>query len=376
VQRYQDAIRAGGIDPGERDCAPRWELVEPHVPEAGILVDIGSNLGYYGLRAVEARPSLAVVSIEADPEIAARQAALLAEHETERICLLQGTFNGTVAEQWAATCDWVQTTLLFSVLHWLDDPAAVVRSMSAMSQVLIAEVPDAADHGACGQDRLQLWADPLDWFRRQTGRDVTLLGRMPRHTSEVPSHVVMVSGPIRRIAAVPYWGFAYERSSGERRYAIGFDGERTRLEVGDRDLAYRPGINLVTLMHLGRLVHPSPRHWIAAADRAIADAPGHGDPYPHNMLWAAGGLSLIDEDDLAVETPAPSARVSIRKNVAAWAANRTSSRFAYVPERPGPWRRLRRIVGRALRGSIGDVAVDRMKSRVGLFGASGRERGR
>jgi SAM-dependent methyltransferase len=365
MQRYQDALGADGTESGERDCRPRWDLIAAHVPTSGLILDIGSNLGYYGLKAVGASPDVAVVSIEADPEIAERQANLLRAHDTSRICLVQGAVNARVASAWADTCDWFDLTLMLSVLHWLDDPASVIRDVSRMSAVMIVEVPDVADTGACGQDRLALWADPERWFAAQTGRRVTTLGRMERHTSEVPSHLLMIDGPVRRVASRPYWAADYERPD-QGSYVLDFDGQRLGLTIRGRIIDYVPGINLVNLMRLGRLVHPAQPYWLDQARAAIEAEPSHGDPFPHNMLWGPHGITLIDGDDLQVETPHASGWRSVQRNVEAWARNRTTSEFAYVRDRLGPWRTVRGLTGRFLRTVLGDARVDRLKARIGM----------
>jgi len=366
LERYQDAWHPDRTDLGERDCAPRWELIEPHLPTTGIVLDIGSNLGYYGLRAADRSDGVAVVSIEADPSIGARQAELIRRLGTDRICLLEGSVSAELVATWRDTCDWFDATLALSILHWLDDPAAVVADLSAMSGILIAEVPDVGDRGACGRDRIAAWgSDPVAWFASVTGRDAALLGRMSRHTSTVPSHMVIVSGPVQRHAAKPYWGADYERAECEP-YHIRFDGSRVHLAVRGREVEYVPGVNLVNLMHVGRLLHPAPEALLQAARQAFLSDPAHGDPFPHNMLWTPTGLTLIDGDDLQTENAARAGYRSLVENVMTWAAPRMDSPFGYVRERTGMWRRIRHALGAILRPALGDRRVNAIKSRLGI----------
>ena len=372
---YQDALHPDRVDRGERDCLPRWELIRPHVPTTGMILDVGSNLGYYGLKASGENVSVAVVSMEPEPSTAERQRRLLKEHGTTRICLIQGAVDASLAAQWAETCDWFELTLLLAVLHWTDDPGRVVRALSSMSGVLIAEVPDSGDRGACGQSQLQQWADPIAWFREHTGRNVTHLGRVPRHTSSVPSHVIMISGPISREPTVPYWD--YIPSHGPQRdawagdaapYQMRYDGERIHLAVRGEDVAYRPGVNIVSLMHLGRLLHPQRAYWIQGAAAAVESWPEHGDPMPHNMLWTPSGLSLVDGNDQHLKSAIDASRRSMKHHVTAWATTVPTSAVPYRAEWLSPYRRLRRGTGRALLRLVGRNGVARIK---GLFGPLG-----
>jgi len=358
LERYQQALHVGRTEPGDRDSTERWGHVEAHLPSSGMVLDVGSNLGWFGLRATQAREDVAVVSLESSAAIAERQRALIAEHGTNRICLVRGALNREVASRWAESCDWFELTLALSVLHWMDDPAGVLRALSSMSAALIAEVPDASDLGACGRPHLESWgSDPVDWFSEQTGRDCTLLGRVGRHTSDVRSHLILVGGPVSRRPKVPYVGFRYRRPEPPD-YRIDFDGRAVTLSVRGTAVDYRPGVNLLSLMGLGTLVHPGKDYWLSAAESALAESPDHPDPYPHNMIWTPRGLALIDDDDMDVERSPAAALETFSHNLRAWERGRTRR---YVREVLGPGRLLRRGVGRIARRVIGDSAVERIK---------------
>jgi hypothetical protein len=292
MDTYQDELRADGIVRGERDCDERWTVLAPHLPDAGMLLDVGSNLGYFGLRAAIERPRLAVVSLEADPRIAARQRAIVAGHaDLRRVMVLGGSLNANGAADWADTPDWFDAVLLLAIIHWFDDPAAVVRALSSMSGRLICEVPDAGDAGACGREKLELWKDPEAWFADVTGRHVRHLGRVTRHTSTEPSHMILVDGPVSRSPRRPYRG-GPERELG--RYRVDHDGSLTMLSVGGSVIERVPGVNLVNLMRAGALLHPSIDDVMTDATRALDRHPSHPDPFPHNMLWGPDGIRMID----------------------------------------------------------------------------------
>jgi hypothetical protein len=316
VETYQDAYSPSGSAKGERDCEARWPLVEAHLPERGMVLDIGSNLGYFGLRAASERPGVAVVSIEADPFIAQRQGQLAAELGTDRVAVLRGGVSAATTSAWAEACPWFDLTLLLSILHWLDDPAAVVRSLSSMSGRMLCEVPDPDDEGACGQQKLAAWADPVAWFEEVTGRPCRLVGQMQRHTSATPSHVVLVEGPVRRTPARPYWSESAPPSDG--RHVLSWDGQAVELEIAGEARPWVPGANVLDLMKVGALVHPSSEWWVAAAREELAAHPEHPDPLPHNMVWGPDGISLIDFDPVdALHTPADGLR-TLESNVARW----------------------------------------------------------
>jgi hypothetical protein len=320
VETYQDAYLPTGTVEGERDCDARWALVEPHLPERGMVLDVGSNLGYFGLRAAAERSEVAVVSIEADPHIARRQGELAEQHGTGRVAVLCGGVSAASSAALADTCSWFDLTLLLSILHWVDDPAAVVRALSSISGRMVCEVPDPADDGACGQDKLAAWSDPVAWFEEVTGRPCRRIGRMSRHTSSVPSHVVLVEGPVRRSPARPYWS-APAAPAGA--YQLASDGHELRFSVRGEPRPWVPGANLHDLMKLGALVAPSPGWWLDAARAELRRHPEHPDPLPHNIVWGPDGLSLIDfEARDSLHTAADGLR-TLEANLPAWVAGRT-----------------------------------------------------
>lgn len=354
-----------GVEPGERDCNERWELIAPYLPIQGLLLDVGSNLGYYGLRAIKTAPRIAVISVESDAEIATRQRDLAVRHGTDRLCLVQGQIDSRTTSVWASACDWIDLTLLLGVLHWFDDPAAVLRDLSTMSSRLIVELPDGRDR-ACGRSKINLWADdPQRWVRDVTGRQVVSLGQVTRHTSDAKSHLLLIDGPVSRRPTRPYWDAVFPHPEAND-YRWDYDGREARLQIRGRAIVRRPGINLVSLMKLGRLRHPDPQSLVVAGTRAIEAADGHGDPYPHNMLWSATGIDLIDADDQHTATPKPVAVAVLEQTIAAWAAGRTGAHHGYMRELLGPARYVRRRAGRVLRRLTSDELVETLKVRLGL----------
>ena len=189
MAKYQDAFYPGSVSAGIRECARRWELIESIVPSSGMVLDVGSNLGYFGIRMALQSEQVGVVSLEANQINAEEQAKIVRSHGMTRVCVINAAFNAQVSRDWVKVCDWFDLTLLLSIIHWFDDPAQVVQDLSKMSARMIIEVPDAEDRGACGQTHLQDWRDPLEWTRKATGRTVCLSAaakgilQKPHHTS-------------------------------------------------------------------------------------------------------------------------------------------------------------------------------------------------
>jgi hypothetical protein len=187
-----------------------------------------------------------------------------------------------------------------------------------MSGKMIVEVPDSHDSGACGQDKLKEWPDPVAWLQKTTGRRCSLLGRVERQTSHVPSHVILVDGAVSRVPNLPYWGCKWVHPMG-RDYRLDYDGEHLRFLVRSEEVRYVPGIHLVSLMKLGRLTWPKPSFWVRSAARAIESYKHHADPGAHNMIWGPEGLRLVDEERSASAAMSRvEMRFRVRRHIMAW----------------------------------------------------------
>jgi hypothetical protein len=334
-----------------------------------MVLDVGSNLGYFGTRMALRSEQLAVVSIEASQANAEEQARVVKSHALTRLCVINAAFNSKVSADWARTCDWFDLTLLLSIIHWFDDPASVVRDLSGMSARMILEIPDSEDHGACGQTHLKEWRDPIEWTRTVTGRHCTLIGRGERHTSDASSHIVLVEGPVSRRPAVAYWGSEYVHPAGND-YELQYDGKDLTFSVRGKRIDYVSGVNLLSLMKLGRLTWPPPPYWERSGTDEIRRYPDHKDPAPHNMIWTPRGLHLIDGDDRRGDAVGSAAERVLRRNIRAWWKNESTSPFAYVPRRSAVernvarWRKQVRRGARSLAGAVIPEPITRRLRKV------------
>jgi hypothetical protein len=351
---YQDALWPTGTVHGERGCAERWAMLSPELPHDGILLDVGSNLGFYGISAVKEHPQLAVVSLEADGAIVAKQAEIAAANAVDRIVVLEGSLDARTAESWAATCDLVDCTLLLSIVHWFDDPARVLAALSTLSRRLVVELPDVWDTGACGDEKRALWGtDPEGWLRSVTAREVRLIGRPSRHTSEVSSWMFVVEGPVERRPQLPYLGSRFQHPKG-RDYRLSAGADGAHLWIRGVEQPWISGVNVANLAVLGRCRYPGRPRLQAWWEVARASAPGHLDPAPHNLMWGAGGFVLIDGDDLDGAICDPDREM--HKFLRSWARRRgyDSSRL----------QRSREAMVNQLRGQVSAVVPAPVKRRL------------
>lgn len=158
---YQQVVIDGQVvGHGARACEDRWQLIEPHLPcETHAILDVGSNFGWFGLRACERFPRTVVASMEADLRSAEVQRTILAAHEHQRICLLTQTVKAAGLRSWADAGQRFDAAFVMAVLHWMPDHLEVLAELGRMAHQLFIEVPEP-DETAVG----------LEYVRNQIGR--------------------------------------------------------------------------------------------------------------------------------------------------------------------------------------------------------------
>jgi SAM-dependent methyltransferase len=188
---YQPLFREGEPQVAQRDVLERWELLEPLLPYRGVMVDVGSNYGWFGLRACMSRPELHVISVEPDVDCLSVQSDLVEEHELwDRMHLFSEPLEGF----WVADIvDRVDLVLMLSVLHWFADPERVVREAAAVSDRIVFDYPDIGNTAAHNRGGRAYIGHIVDWLNGLRLGDVQVVGRVPHHVSEHDSWLVQLS---------------------------------------------------------------------------------------------------------------------------------------------------------------------------------------
>jgi hypothetical protein len=184
------------VQSGTRDCEERWRLIAPHLENAGTLLDVGSNFGWFGLRACRENERLVVASVEADLRSAAVQRQALRSHGHARVCLLTDPASACFVARFAAAGQRFDAALCLNVLHWMRDYRCFLVGLGAIAGRIIVEHPHADEAGA-GVERIRREIGPigrtLGWLFPD--RPVTLLGEVRCHRTSGSRQVWLVDHP-------------------------------------------------------------------------------------------------------------------------------------------------------------------------------------
>jgi SAM-dependent methyltransferase len=187
---YQPLLREGEPQDSQRDVLRRWKLLEPLLPINGVVVDVGSNYGWFGLQTCLSRPNVHVISVEPDVDCLGVQADLVEHHKLwDRMHLFSEPMSGF----WVADIvDRADVVLMLSVLHWFDDPERVVREAAAVSNRIIFDHPDVGNVAAHNADGRAKIGHIVGWLEGLGLGDVEVVGRVPHHVSEHDSWMVQL----------------------------------------------------------------------------------------------------------------------------------------------------------------------------------------
>ncbi|MBX3413789.1 MAG: hypothetical protein KF708_13950 [Pirellulales bacterium] len=143
ISAYQDIVLAGQVvRRGERDPAHRWALIEPHLPTRGIVLDVGSNFGWFGWRAASTHPGLLVVSAESDERSARVQRLMLEANDAHRVLLVTRRADAGLVARCTANESPFAAVFCLSVLHWMPDHRPFLESLATRAKRIFLEYPD------------------------------------------------------------------------------------------------------------------------------------------------------------------------------------------------------------------------------------------
>jgi hypothetical protein len=194
---YQDVVLDGRtVLCGTRDCPQRWEAIEPHLPAAGSILDVGSNFGWFGLKICQSRPESVVASVEADHRSARVQRRVLQSNCAERICLLTDRAGQRLAERFCRAGQRFDAVLCLSVLHWIGDHRQFLSRLASIAGRLLIEQPDPREEGAgVARIRGEIGATG-DYLSSLFGdRTVSCVARWPSHRDVRYTRELWLVGP-------------------------------------------------------------------------------------------------------------------------------------------------------------------------------------
>ena len=274
-EQYQTVEFKGKVYEGKRDCGKRYDQLFPYIKPHDVIMDIGSSLGYYGIRLARTFPDCLVVSFESDPHMVEIQKKILKSEGLYNVIVCQHRLTPEDLGKWVQHVDLFDVILSLSVLHHypVKGLPTVINALTQMAPLMIGEIPEPDEDKACGQDTLEeCWK---------------LIGKVEEIATN-PSHL---GEYIRKL---------WTKRSHPQRYALdAFFGvshpDRHRFDVQDNMINKKhiiKGLNVWNLLHYN-IKWPLPNWWQAQA-KAAYELESKSDVRPWNLLVTSSGLKAID----------------------------------------------------------------------------------
>lgn len=271
---YQDVLVGGEVvRRGVRECADRYlalkSIINSYFEDKPFSVlDVGANLGYFGLSVLRDFPQAVVVMIDSDQRL--RKVVEL--NHVERAVVLERRFSVEDFRE-MSECEHFDLVLLMNVLHHVEEGPEIFEYCHRMGSIMIVETPDARDTEACNPHKVAAIASGLTGY--------TVIGHTKSHTSPYDRMLLQFPGEptvIRKSFIDPTHGLRVPP-----------------LHPEDVKRPWYPGINLWTY-HLKGGVYPSRETLVQWVREYQLPEQRHGDVRPWNFILG-DGLHLIDGND-------------------------------------------------------------------------------
>lgn len=286
MAQYQDIILPNGkIKKGQRDCEPRWELIEKEIKKRYkrpvTVLDIGANFGYFSFRIQEILPGSVVTLVES--KHAKRLIELCEKLNAENTIVLDTLINSEELIN-LAKCEHFDIVLGLNVLHHIGDVENSFPAIENLGDTIIIETPHPNDEGACGQKNLES-------IYNKVMNEYNVIGEFSRHTSNVNSPMGIkdlkkTTLERRYWDSKPYSNKIVIESTSDTKTFTHTEKNETRDWI--------PGINLRSYQYLNGQ-YPSRKALSDIINNLNLD--GHEDVNPWNLILTGHSLIPIDAKD-------------------------------------------------------------------------------
>ena len=288
-------IKSKRIERG--DCSERWEKIKPELPDEGVVLDIGAAEGYF-LKKMAEETNLLAVGIEKNPKRVEFQKKWLNKNYEGKVISCQCNFGLTLSDNISTTCEWIDTILILSTLHWINNADQILKNLSTMAGKIIIEIPDIDDKKATGQKFMKTvrkYGSEKQYFKEITNRKIRHLGKVKAHT-HATRNLWVIEGDVEKNPKRPHVNYS---SSSGRKYSIKFINNKFDFYRNNEHIDWKHGINAATLNILN-VIFPNNSWWkqkVDASVQRIDKKKIKGDIRLHNLIISRNEFAWIDLND-------------------------------------------------------------------------------
>lgn len=129
---------------GMRECRTRWEMIRRHIKHNAVIVDVGSDVGYFTVKMAEEFKDSLIISVEQAEHACQIQKELLKLKKLSNVVLCWHKMDPPTLKGLDASVEAIDTFLILAVFHHF--PLDTIRKdlfyYSRIAPELIVEVPE------------------------------------------------------------------------------------------------------------------------------------------------------------------------------------------------------------------------------------------
>jgi hypothetical protein len=203
---YQPIIIKGEtILPGWRECIDRWEIIKPFIKSQDVIMDLGSQLGYFGLKIEKEFPEALILSVEGNYGAAEIQKLVLEANESKNIYLINRILGLNDLLRISRTTEAINTILCLSMIYEFpkEQITNVLYLFSKIAPKLIIETCAPGEPYKGKEDIVKI---PFEIVLRNFYKNVKVIGHS-LSTQGVSRPIFYCDNEfIRREDLMPYFG--------------------------------------------------------------------------------------------------------------------------------------------------------------------------
>ena len=141
---------------GWRECKNRWKTIEPYINKNSVVMDIGSNYGYFSKKIVDKFEDNLVWSFESNLKRAEIQKEMLEANKIKNVVLSHYELELLDFLKIARSSEAIDLILTLSVIHYFkkEEIPYIIWLFSQIAPVLIIEVPNHLEEKVAEKDNV------------------------------------------------------------------------------------------------------------------------------------------------------------------------------------------------------------------------------
>ncbi|OGL43128.1 MAG: hypothetical protein A2W05_05005 [Candidatus Schekmanbacteria bacterium RBG_16_38_10] len=303
LEQYQDIeLNGNTISSGTRECKSRWDAIKQHIPQRGVVLDLGSAEGYFSHRIAREFPEVLVLSFEKDTIRTNIQSIIFSMEGLTNVVVCQTEISPLEIARLASVVETIDVIMALSFLHHLPTyQIPTFLTMTAhLTPVYIVEFPSPLEIGVCNYSAVERF-EHIEEILKRTYPSVVGIGNFRSHLDNNVQRKMWKAQrqSLTRKNLLPYMSAPIPFV---RTHTLDFRDDKGWILDNSKKL--KVGVNAWNLLHYN-IVYPASEWWqrnsVDSYKKLLEKGHNVTDVRPWNLIITPSGLEVIDSKDVPNE---------------------------------------------------------------------------